>query len=119
MPDFRAQSGDRVLFIGDSITDCGRRNEASAPFGAGYVRMAVNMITAKYPERDINRMLVPYFDAVHRLAEKFNAVLVPVHQAFQEALKVRHDELWSQDNVHPIPEGHAFIALQWLNAMVW
>ena len=46
------QSGDKVLFIGDSITDCGRRNE-HAPLGHGYVRKVTELITAKYPERNI------------------------------------------------------------------
>ena len=209
MSDFELQSGDKMLFIGDSITDAGRRADAP-PFGRGYVSMTVNMILAKYPERkiefvnrgiggnvvldlesrwqtdaidekptwlsvmigindvhrcyrgadeqpdpetyarvydailtdmaekvgpkmvlmepfylcsnpehDINKMLAPYFDTVHRLAEKFGAILVPVHQAFQKALAVRYDRLWSDDNVHPFPEGHAFIALEWLKAMGW
>ena len=47
------QSGDKVLFIGDSITDCGRR-DAHAPLGHGYVRKITELITAKYPERDIS-----------------------------------------------------------------
>lgn len=46
------QSGEKVLFIGDSITDCGRRDE-HAPFGNGYVSKVVELITAKYPERGI------------------------------------------------------------------
>ena len=46
------ESGERVLFIGDSITDCGRRGE-HAPLGAGYVRKVTELITAKYPERRI------------------------------------------------------------------
>ncbi len=46
------ESGDKVLFIGDSITDCGRRNE-HAPYGHGYVRKITELITAKYPEREI------------------------------------------------------------------
>ena len=46
------QSGDKVLFIGDSITDCGRR-DAHAPLGHGYVRKITELITAKYPERQI------------------------------------------------------------------
>ena len=52
MNNFLFQSGDRVLFIGDSITDCGRR-DAHAPLGHGYVRKITELITAKYPERDI------------------------------------------------------------------
>ena len=46
------ESGDKVLFIGDSITDCGRR-DAYAPLGHGYVRKITELITAKYPERRI------------------------------------------------------------------
>ena len=52
MTDLLFQSGDKVLFIGDSITDCGRRDE-HAPFGNGYVSKVVELITAKYPERGI------------------------------------------------------------------
>ena len=53
MSDLLFQSGDKILFIGDSITDCGRRDEY-APFGNGYVGKIVELITAKYPERRID-----------------------------------------------------------------
>ncbi len=46
------QNDQTVVFIGDSITDCGRRGEA-APLGSGYVSMAVALITARYPQRNI------------------------------------------------------------------
>lgn len=52
MSDFLIQHGQKVLFIGDSITDCGRRGE-HAPFGLGYVKLAIDLITARYPERQI------------------------------------------------------------------
>lgn len=52
MSNLLFQSGDKVLFIGDSITDCGRRGD-HAPYGHGYVRKITELITAKYPERDI------------------------------------------------------------------
>jgi lysophospholipase L1-like esterase len=35
--------------IGDSITDCGRR-DAFAPYGNGYVSLVHSFITARYPE---------------------------------------------------------------------
>ncbi len=44
---FTAQQ--RIVFIGDSITDCGRTG-AAAPWGAGYVSMVRNLLTARYPE---------------------------------------------------------------------
>lgn len=46
------EDGETLLFIGDSITDCGRRG-AEAPLGGGYVRMVTEMITGRFPERDI------------------------------------------------------------------
>ncbi len=46
------QDGQTVVFIGDSITDCGRR-AAAAPLGEGYVSMVVALIAAKYPQRRI------------------------------------------------------------------
>lgn len=52
MSDLLFQSGEKVLFIGDSITDCGRRGD-QAPLGNGYVKKTTELITAKYPERRI------------------------------------------------------------------
>ena len=49
---FALQDGQTVVFIGDSITDCGRRLEAY-PFGDGFVRFAIDLITARYPQRKI------------------------------------------------------------------
>ena len=46
------QDGTTVLFIGDSITDCGRR-DAETPLGNGYVRTFTELVTARWPERRI------------------------------------------------------------------
>ena len=52
MGDLWAQDGEKVLFIGDSITDCGRRDRA-VPLGDGYVSIFTELATARYPERSI------------------------------------------------------------------
>jgi acyl-CoA thioesterase-1 len=52
MSDFWVQDGETLLLIGDSITDCGRRG-AEAPFGQGYVRMLIELATARFPSRQI------------------------------------------------------------------
>jgi lysophospholipase L1-like esterase len=39
----------KIVFIGDSITDCGR-TAATPPYGSGYVSMVRNLLTARYPE---------------------------------------------------------------------
>ncbi len=45
---------DTIVFIGDSITDAGRRESVYKPFGYGYVHFAANWILAKYPDFNIN-----------------------------------------------------------------
>jgi lysophospholipase L1-like esterase len=39
----------KILFVGDSITDAGRRGIA-APYGEGFVSMVRNLIVARYPD---------------------------------------------------------------------
>jgi lysophospholipase L1-like esterase len=43
------QAGQRVVFIGDSITDCDRRFLA-APFGDGYMNLVRAFVTARHPQ---------------------------------------------------------------------
>ena len=205
------QSGDKVLFIGDSITDCGRR-DAYAPLGDGYVRKITELITAKYPERRITyvnkgiggdiveglesrwdidvidekpewlsvkiginnasrqhvegvstadylpvwedcyrRILTrakteldavlflfeifyvaedvdaprpldvdAYNTSIHRLAEEFDARLIPTSTAFDDAVAARPGTLWTtQDGVHPNAEGHTLMALEFLKRAAW
>jgi lysophospholipase L1-like esterase len=42
------EHGQKVLFIGDSITDAGRR-EVNLPWGLGYMSQARDLIVARYP----------------------------------------------------------------------
>jgi lysophospholipase L1-like esterase len=44
--------GQRIVMIGDSITDCGRR-DSFAPYGNGYVSLVHAFITARYPELNL------------------------------------------------------------------
>ncbi|GAB4058845.1 SGNH/GDSL hydrolase family protein [Catellatospora paridis] len=43
------QPRQRIVFIGDSITDCGRR-DAAAPYGNGYMSLVQALVTAAHPE---------------------------------------------------------------------
>jgi lysophospholipase L1-like esterase len=43
------EAGQKILCIGDSITDCGRRQEAYAPYGRGYVALLQALLPARYP----------------------------------------------------------------------
>ncbi len=53
MSGFPVQDGQTMVLIGDSITDCGRREPAVGPLGNGYVAFFVDLVTAKHPERRI------------------------------------------------------------------
>ena len=41
--------GQRLVFIGDSITDAGRRQPGTQPYGNGYVHLARAFLVARYP----------------------------------------------------------------------
>ncbi len=53
MSDFWIEDGQKMLLIGDSITDCGRRG-AEMPLGGGYVRFFSELATARFPARQIH-----------------------------------------------------------------
>ena len=49
----KIKNGQTVLFIGDSITDCGRR-AAEKPLGNGYVKLFYDMLTIREPGKKVN-----------------------------------------------------------------
>lgn len=53
MGDLIFRKGQKVLFIGDSITDSGRREQAYTQLGYGYFLFASSVIQARYPELDL------------------------------------------------------------------
>jgi len=48
----KIKSGQTILFIGDSITDCGRRGP-EAPLGNGYVKQFTDLVTIREPGKKI------------------------------------------------------------------
>lgn len=42
----------KIVFIGDSITDCGR-SDVAAPYGDGYMSLVRSMLLARYPEHGL------------------------------------------------------------------
>ena len=57
---------------------------------------------------------------IHRLAEEFEARLVPTSTAFESAVAARPGALWTtQDGVHPNAEGHTLMALEFLKQAAW
>ena len=211
MLGFKIQSAQKIVLIGDSITDCGRQDQFP-PLGNGYVSIAANLTTAKYPSRNIEWVnkgisgdvvqglaerwtrdvleekpdwisiaiginnvardheankdldecsrdfekfyrrilnesrqktsaklvmletfyvreedqlqrefeIAPYNETIRTLATEYNAILVPVNSAFEQSFSARPDYPWtSGDGVHPLPVGHALIALKFLETLGW
>ncbi len=203
------KSSQKIVFIGDSITDAGRLQRAYQPFGNGYVNFTANYLLAKYPQfnfsifntgingntvRDIERRwerdclahrpdvlsvligindlwrmhtagrekqgvklqeyestyrrllaavrrqgdcqivlmepfmfcddakdemfrsLPAYINAVHNLAEQFDAVLVPLQSAIDDKIRTVASDKWSDDMVHPYVWAHAWISQRWIEA---
>jgi lysophospholipase L1-like esterase len=197
-----------IIFIGDSITDAGRRQTAYRPLGYGYVHFVVNYLLAKYPEYDLNsintgvsgntirdlngrwerdclahkpdilsvligindvwrqhtdrpdeavyldeyeftyerllsrakdnsdcrmvlmepfmfcsdtenpmyKSLQEFIAVVRSLAEKFDAVLVPLQESIDKIIEKILPEKFSDDMVHPYLWAHSWIAQRWLEA---
>ena len=47
------KNGETILFIGDSITDCGCREPGTSPLGNGYVRLFSDMLVVREPEKKV------------------------------------------------------------------
>jgi lysophospholipase L1-like esterase len=56
-------------------------------------------------------------DAVKNIAEKYNAVYIPLQEIFDKAIEQDNMEYWLWDGIHPTPQGHALIAHQWFKAL--
>ena len=67
-------------------------------------------------ENQMFKDLQVYIEAVHTMAEEFDAVLVPLQKQIDEQIGQVPDEKWSADSVHPYLWTHAWIAQRWLEA---
>ena len=213
MTDFLVQDGQTYLFQGDSITDCGRRDSA-APLGGGYAKIVAEIVTALYPDRQIDfqnrgiggdttkdlrerwdddtirlqpdflsiligindlhrwlfvpdpaikvspdefaenydwlldrvtketsakiilldpfyislasrdtdrsqvlELLPQYIQTVHDMSAKYNTLLVPMHDIYQQHLTFREAECFCPEPVHPNHGGHLVMALELLRVL--
>lgn len=64
-----------------------------------------------------NTLLKPYIKAVHRLAEQYNAILVPTHDAFIHFLQHQSGFKLTTDGVHMRSGGNLLMAKTWIKAV--
>jgi lysophospholipase L1-like esterase len=100
----RIRDGQTVVFIGDSITDCGRSGPA-APLGDGYVRDVAGLIAARYPRRRItvhnrgvagqavNQLQARWAEDVLRLKPDWLSVLVGINDCHRELFFVPDEKI--------------------------
>ncbi|SIN40605.1 SGNH/GDSL hydrolase family protein [Micromonospora cremea] len=102
------RTGQRVVFIGDSITDCGRRDTAT-PYGAGYVSLVRALVGARHPELDvewINRGVSG--DTVRDLAARWDDDAIAVRPDWLSVM-IGINDIWRRygdrpDDAVPIDE---------------
>ena len=63
------------------------------------------------------RDLQAYLSVVRKLTADFDAVLVPLQQAYEKVKDSVPETRWSADHVHPYSWAHAWIARNWLTAV--
>jgi lysophospholipase L1-like esterase len=49
-----------------------------------------------------------------KLADEFNAIYVPLQEAFNKAAEDPSAIYWMWDGIHPMPNGHELFAREWL-----
>ncbi|PWR12196.1 GDSL family lipase [Micromonospora acroterricola] len=102
------RTGQRLVFIGDSITDCGRRDTA-APYGAGYVSLVRALVGARHPELDVewvNRGVSG--DTVRHLAARWEDDAIAEHPDWLSVM-IGINDIWRRygdrpDEAVPIDE---------------
>jgi len=90
------KANQRILFIGDSITDADRRDPAYQPLGNGYVHFVSNMLVAKYPQFNleiINRGISG--DTTRGMKQRWSSDCIE-HKPDVLSVLIGINDLWTQ-----------------------
>ncbi|WP_338776471.1 SGNH/GDSL hydrolase family protein [Metabacillus sp. FJAT-52054] len=91
-------------------------DEATAKTKARLILMEPTVIEEDL-QSEGNRKLIPYINTVKDLALKYNAILVPAHQAFTEVLHVNERVPLTTDGVHMTSTGNLLMAKSWIESV--
>ncbi|MCX5769721.1 MAG: SGNH/GDSL hydrolase family protein [Candidatus Hydrogenedentes bacterium] len=64
-----------------------------------------------------NLIVDQYNGVIAKLARDFNALLVPMNQAFWRAIEGNPSRRWTEDGVHPLTNGHMLMAITMYEAL--
>lgn len=106
------QPNQKIVFVGDSITDAGRRE--SSPHGAGYVSQVRSLLLARYPELRlclINRGVSG--DTTRHLVERWDRDVI-AEQPDWLVLMIGINDVWRAFGLYPqesvpLPEYEAIL----------
>jgi lysophospholipase L1-like esterase len=114
----RLRAGDRLLFIGDSITDCGRTAPVAGTasdqnLGDGYVSLVHSALTAAYPDYGIRVLnLGVSGNTIRDLKTRWRADVLELHPTWLSIMigindVWRHFDPWLESEVSISPEEYA------------
>jgi lysophospholipase L1-like esterase len=105
----RLTTGERILFIGDSITDCGRRQpvgDGRDALGNGYVSLVHALLHAAYPERRLRVInMGTSGNTVRHLKERWQRDVLDLRPDWLSVM-IGINDVWRQFDSPTMPEIH-------------
>ena len=103
-------ANQRLLFIGDSVTDCGRSRPVAEglrdPLGTGYPNFVNAMLTARYPELNIRVSNTACSgDTVRRMAVRWQSDVIDLKPDWL-CINIGINDIWRGFDIPYIPEEH-------------
>lgn len=108
------ESGSKLVFIGDSITDCGRLKPVGEGLhwnnlGNGYVSLVQAMLLAKYPQEKIRVInMGTGGDTVRHLKQRWQPDVLDLNPDWL-SIMIGINDVWRQFDNPFIPECHVYI----------
>ncbi|RLQ96310.1 SGNH/GDSL hydrolase family protein [Falsibacillus albus] len=65
-----------------------------------------------------NKMLKGYTSSIHKLANEYNAILIPTHQKFLKRISKNEELQLTTDGVHMTKDGNRLMAETWLDTVL-
>jgi lysophospholipase L1-like esterase len=107
------EKDDKLVMIGDSITDCGRTRPDGEglfdPYGSGYVNMVKAFLDARYPQTPVRLINKGNGgNTVRNLAERWQEDVLDL-QPNWVSIMIGINDVWRQFDSPKITESHVYI----------